>query len=169
MRLHHPNLCGFCLCGPSFVSLWGAPSVSRPRAGPQSPSRALVLPSCVRSLPGPVWPRTRARLSVLSPCGARAHLVGTRVIRLPRSGGIRRRRGVYWAPPGQQAPSLARGGFIRPQPGVRGWVHKPQGWAWPVHSIPPPPLCPLTRLAQSTTWFARVCVCVCVWARVQVT
>lgn len=39
LRLHHPNLCGFCLCGPSFVSPWGAPSVSRPRAGAQSPSR----------------------------------------------------------------------------------------------------------------------------------
>ena len=70
------------LCTPLCVPL-GCPFCLKATCRLQSPSSPLVLQSWVHSLPGPVAPY-RGTAFVLSPCGARARLAGTRVTRLPK-------------------------------------------------------------------------------------
>lgn len=154
--LHHPNLCRFCLCVPSFVSLWGAPSVSRPRAGPQSPSSPLVLHSWVRSLPGPVAPcrgTAFCPFSLRSQSPPRWHQ-GDQAAQGAEASD---RGGVCTVPRCQQAPSLARGGFTCPRPGVQGCASLRNG---PVLSTPSL----LRPSVLSQDWLRAppgLCMCVC--------
>ena len=125
----------------SFVSPWGAPSVSGP--GPRvrlepwcCPPGSAVSPAQFGPVPG------HGFLSLQSQSPPRWHQ-GDQAAQ-------ERRRQL-------EVPAGSAGSILGPQPAVRGWVCKPQGWAWPVLAVPPPTLRALTRPAQGTAWFARMC------------
>lgn len=128
----------------------------------QSPSSPLVLQSWVHSLPGPVAPY-QGTAFVLSPCGARARLAGTRVTRLPKEQRHQTEAGCVLRPAGSAGSILGPRGLRLPSAWSAGEC-KPQEWACPVHSVPPAPLRPLTRLLRAPPGLC-VCVCVCACAR----